>query len=101
LSVLKKGLPENFLAINLALLLAGTQEYQEAIQLTQAALEICHNIGDKHPEAAMLNHLSELCHADGQMERSMEYLINAIRIFAEIGVEDGVLTPQIWMLSEW
>ena len=86
---------------NLALLLADSQDHSQAILLAQEALEICQKIGDKHHEAALLNHLSELYHADGQEEQSMEYLKSAVRIFAEIGIKDGVVSPEIWMLSEW
>ena len=86
---------------NLALLAGDNRDYLEAIQKSHAALEICQHIGDRHHEAALLNHLSELYHAQGEEDLAMEYLKKAVRIFAEIGLADGKLSPEIWMLSEW
>jgi len=86
---------------NLALLARDSQQYTIAIQRSQAALEICEHIGDRHQEAALLNHLSELYHAQGNEDLAMEYLKKAVIIFAEIGLAEDKLSPEIWMLSEW
>jgi DNA-binding SARP family transcriptional activator len=86
---------------NLALLSSDEGHYQEAIELTQLALEACTKIGDRHREAALRNHLADRLHENHQREEAMVELKKAVEIFAEIGKEMGDLQPEIWKLVEW
>src|SRR5579863_1768327 len=74
---------------------------ERALSLTEAALALCASQGDRHREAALHNNLADLLHALGQTETAMSHLKQAVSIYAEIGVEAGMLQPEIWKLSEW
>ncbi len=86
---------------NLALVLGDTGQFAEAIALIEEALAVCLRVGDRHREAALLNHLADFHHARGDEPQAMAYLKQAVGIFAEIGVEAGDLQPEIWKLTEW
>jgi tetratricopeptide (TPR) repeat protein len=73
----------------------------QAIALLEKALIICRQHGDRHREAALLNHLADLLHRDGREEEAMAHLKQAVTIYAEIGAEAGDWQPEIWKLSEW
>lgn len=85
---------------NLALARAEDEEVEEATTLVQEALTLCAAQGDRHRQAALHNNLADLLHAAGRREDSMEHLIRAVAIFAEVGGE-GELQPEIWKLTEW
>ena len=86
---------------NLALVYSGLDDVNEAIRLTQTALELCTESGDRHQEAALRDHLADFYHAVGQADLAMEQLEKAVTIFSEVGVENGKSRPEIWKLSEW
>ena len=86
---------------NLALVYSGLDDVKEAIRLTQAALELCIESGDRHQEAALRDHLADFYHAVGQSDLAMDQLEKAVTIFSEVGVENGKSRPEIWKLSEW
>ena len=79
----------------------GANSTTEAIELTQAALSLCSQQGDRHREAALLNNLADLLHTAGREVEAKDYLRKSVVIFAEIGVEAGEQDPEIWKLSEW
>ena len=64
------------------------------------ALERCKRLGDRHHEAALHNNLADLFHLMKQPEVAMSHLKQAVSLFAQIGVEDGAMKPEIWKLSE-
>ncbi len=86
---------------NMALVHADLEEYAHAQSSLASALKLCRLQGDRHREAALLNNLADLQHRSGDADGSMEYLKEAVAIFAEIGVEIGDHQPEIWKLVEW
>jgi DNA-binding SARP family transcriptional activator/Tfp pilus assembly protein PilF len=86
---------------NLALVYADLGDLERAIELAKSALEVCIRLGDRHREAAIHNNLADFFHAAGQSEQAMASLKKAVVIFAEIGLEAGSLSPEIWNLREW
>jgi DNA-binding SARP family transcriptional activator len=73
----------------------------EAVPLAHRALEYCTLLGDRHHQAALLNTLADLQHMLGNREESMNYLKQAVALFAEIGDDVGRDQPEIWKLTEW
>ena len=86
---------------NLALTLRARGEPEKAIPLTETALDLCASRGDRHREAALHNNLADLFHAVGRSESAMSHLKLAVTIFAELGLEEETMLPEIWKLVEW
>lgn len=86
---------------NLALALGSAGDVARAVELAEAALALCATQGDRHYEAALHNNLADLLYACGRGEEAMAHLKQAVRIYAEIGVEAGAVQPAIWKLAEW
>lgn len=86
---------------NLALVYRDAGDIDQAIAHSQAALELCRQQGDRHREAALLNNQADLLHASGREEEALDFLREAVIIFAEIGEEEGSMKPEIWKLVEW
>ena len=86
---------------NLALAHASDGAMEEAIARATAALELCAIQGDRHHEAALHSNVADLLHATGQLDAAMLHLKQAVKIFSEIGVEQGAVRPEIWKLTEW
>jgi hypothetical protein len=59
-----------------------------------------HHLGDRHPEAALRNNLTDLLRTEGRDAEAIGELERAVAIFAETG-EPGKLELEIWKLSEW
>ncbi|MBA2300730.1 MAG: hypothetical protein H0W22_08175, partial [Chloroflexi bacterium] len=85
----------------LALTMAAEGAVDDAVATGTAAIERCRQIGDRHLEAAVENHLADLLHAAGRSEASMDHLKRAVVLFAEVG--EGGLEPDagIWALAAW
>jgi tetratricopeptide (TPR) repeat protein len=89
---------------NLAQVRATSSDLNQAIALTQQALELCHAQGDRHREAALQGNMADLLHAAGRADEAMDHLKRAAAAFAEIGAEAGETgepQPEIWKLVEW
>lgn len=86
---------------NLALAYRGGGQLGRALELTNAALALCTTQGDRHREAALHNNLADLLHATGQSAEALSHVKQAVTIYAEIGVEAGLVQPQIWKLTGW
>jgi DNA-binding SARP family transcriptional activator len=86
---------------NLALVQSDLGDPSDAIHKAQLALELCVEIGDRHHEAALRDHLADFYHTLGQAPAAMEQLEKAVTIFTEVGMENGQTRPEIWKLSEW
>jgi predicted ATPase/DNA-binding SARP family transcriptional activator len=86
---------------NLALLMVDQDEMELALDLAHAALLICQKTGDRHREAALLNTLADISHHAGQIDQAMNYLKQAVAIFADIGQSAPTLQPEIWKLTDW
>jgi DNA-binding SARP family transcriptional activator/tetratricopeptide (TPR) repeat protein len=83
---------------NLAL---ASDDGELAIALTERALRLSSEQGDRHREAALNNNLADLLHRAGREHESMGYLKRAVTIFAEIGSDEGGMQPGVWKLVEW
>ncbi|HEU5440488.1 MAG TPA: AAA family ATPase [Ktedonobacterales bacterium] len=86
---------------NLALVYGASGEHERALGLAETALAACAALGDRHREAALHNNLADLLHALGRSDEALAHLRQAVTIYAEIGVEEGDVRPEIWKLSEW
>ncbi len=72
-----------------------------ALQLTEQALAICAEQGDRHREAALRNNLADVLHELGENDAAMQQLKEATATLAEIGGEPASLLPEVWKLVEW
>jgi tetratricopeptide (TPR) repeat protein len=72
-----------------------------ALELTERALALCAESGDRHREAALENNLADLHHAAGRSGESMEHLKRALAIFTEVGADEATRLPEIWKLVSW
>ena len=86
---------------NLAHLYAGSDDAATALNLLEQALTLCRQQGDRHHEAALLNHRADVLHQIGRQEEAMASLKESVAIYAEIGLEAGDWQPEIWKLTEW
>jgi predicted ATPase/DNA-binding SARP family transcriptional activator len=86
---------------NLALVCKSNGAIDRALVLTQDALALCVSQGDRHRAAALHSNLADLFHAARKSEDAMSHLEQSVSIFAEIGVEEGTVWPEIWKLVEW
>ena len=86
---------------NLALAHSASGETARALALSEAALQLCATLGDRHREAALRNNIADILHRAGRGEEAMEWLKQAVAIFAEIGVDEGGWQPEVWKLVEW
>jgi DNA-binding SARP family transcriptional activator len=83
----------------LALAEAAAGDVDAGLQHGRAALELCREIGDRHLEGAVENHLADILHAAGRDDDAMDHLRRAVEAFAEIGGDAADPDPGIWMLS--
>jgi tetratricopeptide (TPR) repeat protein len=86
---------------NLALVHNASNDLEQAIQLTEKALELCILQGDRHREAALHSNLADLLHKTGKNEAAIEHLKKSVVIFAEIGENGEDLKPEVWKLVDW
>ena len=85
---------------NLALVYAEDQP-DRAMTLTEEALELSRQQGDRHREAALLSNLADLLHAAGNSADAMTRVEESVAIYADIGIQEGAYQPEIWKLAEW
>jgi DNA-binding SARP family transcriptional activator/tetratricopeptide (TPR) repeat protein len=83
----------------LALAEAAAGDVDAGVRQGYAAVELCREIGDRHLEGAVENHLADILHAAGRDEDAMDHLRLAVEAFAEIGGDPADPDPGIWMLS--
>jgi ATP/maltotriose-dependent transcriptional regulator MalT len=88
-------------ASGLALAVAAGGSTDEAVAIAQGAIQTCRRIGDRHLEAAVENHLSDILHEAGREAEAMEHLKRAVALFAEIGEAESEREPGIWALAAW
>jgi tetratricopeptide (TPR) repeat protein len=86
---------------NLALLNVRQGDLEEATKNIELALEHCERVGDRHLEAALHNNLADIFHNLGETDQAMQELKKAAVIFAEIGLQEGEIVPEVWKLTEW
>jgi DNA-binding SARP family transcriptional activator len=83
----------------LALAEAAAGDVDAGLAHGYAAVELCRQIGDRHLEGAVENHIADILHAAGRDDDAMAHLRIAIEAFAEIGGDPADPDPGIWMLS--
>ena len=83
----------------LALAEAADGEIEASVEHGMAAVELCRQIGDRHLEGAVENHLADILHEAGREDESMVHLRRAVEAFAEIERDPAEFGPGIWMLS--
>ncbi|HEV8699597.1 MAG TPA: tetratricopeptide repeat protein, partial [Candidatus Limnocylindrales bacterium] len=83
----------------LALAEAAAGDVDAGVAHGLAAVELCRQIGDRHLEGAVENHLADLLHAAGRDDDAMTHLRRAVEAFAEVGGDAADQDPGIWMLS--
>jgi tetratricopeptide (TPR) repeat protein len=83
----------------LALAEAAAGDVEAGLLHGAAAADLCRQIGDRHLEGAVENHLADILHAAGRDAESMTHLRRAVEAFAEVGGDPGAPDPGIWMLS--
>jgi DNA-binding SARP family transcriptional activator len=86
---------------NLALAYGAAGDTPRALDLARSALALASAQGDRHREAALHNNMADLLHAARMSQEAMLHLKEAVKIYAEIGVEAGTVQPAIWKLTEW
>jgi hypothetical protein len=83
----------------LALAEAAAGDIDAGLVHGEAAVDLCRQIGDRHLEGAVENHLADILHAAGQEDEAMVHLRRAVEAFAEVGGDPLAADPGIWMLS--
>ncbi len=83
----------------LALAEAAAGDVETGVGHGVAAADLCREIGDRHLEGAVENHLADLLHAAGRDDDAMVHLRRAVEAFAEVGGSPAESDPGIWMLS--
>jgi DNA-binding SARP family transcriptional activator len=83
----------------LALAEAAAGDVDEALRHGATAVELCRQIGDRHLEGAVENHLADILHAGGREDDAMVHLRRAVEAFTEVGGDRLAADPGIWMLS--
>jgi DNA-binding SARP family transcriptional activator/tetratricopeptide (TPR) repeat protein len=83
----------------LALAEAAAGDVDAGLRHGVSAVELCRQIGDRHLEGAVENHLADLLHAAGREDDAMVHLRRAVEAFAEVGGDPVESDPGIWMLS--
>lgn len=78
---------------------AQSGEERVARGYLEEALAIAQEIGDRHREAALWNHLADLHHRAGRTEDAEKSLTEAVKLFVE--VEPGSWEPEVWLLTQW
>ncbi len=85
----------------LALAQAADGAVDAGVAAATQAIEACRRIGDRHLEAAVENHLADICHDAGRADDSMAHLKRAVALFAEVGEGAPERDPGIWTLAAW
>jgi DNA-binding SARP family transcriptional activator/tetratricopeptide (TPR) repeat protein len=83
----------------LALAEAAAGDVEAGLQHGVTAVDLCRQIGDRHLEGAVENHIADLLHAAGRDDDALVHLRRAVEAFAEVGGDPGAPDPGIWMLS--
>jgi tetratricopeptide (TPR) repeat protein len=83
----------------LALAEAAAGDVEAGLGHGLGAVELCREIGDRHLEGAVENHIADLLHAAGRDDDAMVHLRRAVEAFAEVGGHPAEPDPGIWMLS--
>lgn len=100
LSLVEEDDPARMAALNnKAHLLARQGDLPAAQDLVREAIAIAQRSGHRHHQAALLNHLADLHHAEGDEDAAEAALTEAVTIFADIVADDW--EPEVWLLREW
>ncbi len=86
-------------ALNSLAVAVGEDDPERALALVEEGLELARKVGDRHREAALLNHLADLHYREGRRSESQLAQTSAVRIFAEI--QPNSWEPEVWLLTRW
>ena len=84
---------------SLAYAFAGDDDVDGAVGLVEEGITLARDIGDRHREAALLNHLADLHHRAGNTAESRAAQTEAVRLFA--GIQPDSWEPEVWLLTRW
>jgi tetratricopeptide (TPR) repeat protein len=73
--------------------------FASALPVAEEALRLAETIGDRHRQAALLNHLADIHQRLGDTARAEELVTQSVRLFAEL--EPDAWEPEIWLLTGW
>ena len=83
----------------LALAEAAAGDIEAGLVHGVSAVDLCRQIGDRHLEGAVENHLADILHAAGREDDALVHLRRAVEAFAEVERDPAEPDPGIWMLS--
>ncbi len=101
LALASESIPAIIAAKNNLALAYAADEPERALSLTEEALELSRQQGDRHREAALLSNIADLLRATGLNADAMARIEESVAIYADIGIQAGAYQPEIWKLSEW
>lgn len=84
---------------NRAHLLSSMGNPGEAIDLLSEAITIAQETGHRHREAALLSHLADSYHRQGNTPLAEETQEKAVALFADI--DSGQWEPEVWLMTRW
>jgi tetratricopeptide (TPR) repeat protein len=86
---------------NRGLLASGEGQYAEARADYLQALAHFRRLGNRHGIARVFDNLSEVYLARNDLERASRYVGRAVRILADIGVDQTGVLPEMWQSGAW
>ncbi|HEY5891572.1 MAG TPA: BTAD domain-containing putative transcriptional regulator [Acidimicrobiia bacterium] len=84
---------------NRAHILSELQKPDEAIVLLNEAISIAQETGHRHREAALLSHLADCYHRQGNTALAEKTQEAAVTLFADI--DSGQWEPEVWLMTRW
>lgn len=86
-------------ALNSLAYAVAADDPTRALDAVEEALVLAGTVGDRHRQAALLNHLADLLHRLGRRPESEAALTEAVRLFADIQPDSW--EPEVWLLTRW
>lgn len=82
-----------------ATLLAADGAVEEAKARVEEAIDLAGRTGYRHQKAALLDHLADLHHQDGDDQAAEKAQTEAVSLFADVAA--GEWEPEVWLLRVW
>jgi hypothetical protein len=84
---------------NRAHILSSMGNSADAVGLLLDAVAIAQETGHRHREAALLSHLADNYHRQGDTALAEETQEKAVALFADI--DSGQWEPEVWLMTRW